>query len=304
MSKEYDDMLNVQADALKDKKELFIEESKENRNRCYELAEKMTEAVATDGKKYEEYLDIQSRFDRYTPNNVLLIMAQRPDAQRLGDYGYWREQGVYIKRRESHSPILILEPGKEYEREDGSIGTYYNAKKLYDISQTTARERIVTMDKADDRALVRALVNNPPVNIISKEANQIPEKKNALFIPEENCIYVKKGMNVEGIFRSLIPELVHAELSDGSISYDRRASELHAMSVTYMLCNKFGIDTKGISLADSTKTFEKMEPKQVRGELSKMRDVMNTISFRMAKVLDVKRDGENRQQSYPEQRER
>ena len=31
-----------------------------------------------------------------------------------------------------------MEPGKEYEREDGSTGTYYNAKKVYDISQTTA----------------------------------------------------------------------------------------------------------------------------------------------------------------------
>ena len=119
----------------------FIAESKNNRNRCYELSEQVTAQVATDSGVFQQYLDIQSRFDRYTANNALLIMAQRPDAQKLGDYGYWRDQNVYVKRMEKKNPVLIMEPGKEYEREDGSIGTYYNAKKLYDISQTNMREK-------------------------------------------------------------------------------------------------------------------------------------------------------------------
>ena len=42
----YDDMLNVQADSLKDSKTLFAEESRENRNKCYEMAERTTLAVA------------------------------------------------------------------------------------------------------------------------------------------------------------------------------------------------------------------------------------------------------------------
>lgn len=60
-----------------------------------------------------------------------------PEAQKLGDYSYWRSQGTFVKRQERDKPVLILEPGKEYEREDGSIGTYYNAKKLYEPSQTS-----------------------------------------------------------------------------------------------------------------------------------------------------------------------
>lgn len=76
----------------------------------------------------QKYLDVQSTFDRYTTNNALLILAQRPDAQKLGDYGYWRDHGFYLKRMERQNPVLILEPGKTYKREDGTVGNYYNAK--------------------------------------------------------------------------------------------------------------------------------------------------------------------------------
>ena len=141
MENNFDSMLNVSAVPQDDKKAAFIAESKNNRSRCYELSEQITNEVAADSGKFQQYLDVQARFDRYTANNALLILAQRPDAERLGDYGYWREQGVFVKRAERQNPVLIMEPGKEYEREDGSIGTYYNAKKLYDISQTTMSER-------------------------------------------------------------------------------------------------------------------------------------------------------------------
>lgn len=137
MSTKFDSMLNVSAVPQDDRTAAFIAESKNNRNRCYELSEQITAAVATDSQMFQKYLDVQSRFDRYTASNSLLILAQRPEAQKLGDYSYWRSQGTFVKRQERDKPVLILEPGKEYEREDGSIGTYYNAKKLYEPSQTS-----------------------------------------------------------------------------------------------------------------------------------------------------------------------
>ena len=169
MENSFDSMLNVSAVPQDDRVAAFIAESKNNRNRCYELSEQITAEVATDSKAFRQYLDVQSRFDRYTANNALLIMAQRPDAQRLGDYGYWRDQGAYVKRAEKKNPVLIMEPGKEYEREDGSIGTYYNAKKLYDISQTNMTEKAQPQTEVDERQLIRALVSNPPVNIVAAE---------------------------------------------------------------------------------------------------------------------------------------
>ena len=48
---------------------------------------------------------------------------------------------MYIKRQEFGRPIKIVESNGEYTRDDGSIGVSYNIKRVYDISQTTARTR-------------------------------------------------------------------------------------------------------------------------------------------------------------------
>lgn len=299
----FDSLLNVSAVPQDDKTAMFIAESKNNRNRCYELAEQMTAAVATDSQTFQNYLDVQSKFDRYTANNALLILAQRPEAQKLGDYGYWRDQGAYVKRHEKKSPILILEPGKEYEREDGSIGTYYNAKKLYDISQTTMKEMAQPQENLDDRTLIRALVSNSPASIVLAEPDQMPEGKGALFTPEENCIYVRKGMDAKSIFLSLSPELALAGFADGNKMYDREADTFHAYCASYMLCKKYGIDTQYFDFSHAPEFFENMEPQEVRAELAKAQESFKNINARMEKSLQQERNQTERQQprmeAYP-----
>ena len=201
---------------------------------------------------------------------------------------------------EKKNPVLIMEPGKEYEREDGSIGTYYNAKKLYDISQTNMREKEPVQELTDERQLIRALLSNPPVNIIAADPDKMPEDKGALFEPEENCIYVRKGMDAEQIFRSLTPELVFAGFANGDQNYDRDEDAFHAYCASYMLCKKYGVDTKGYDFSHAPEFFEGMEPQEVRAELSKARNAANDISSRMAKVLDQNRNLNQRQQPQAE----
>ena len=203
MDNSFDSLLNVSAVPQDDKVQAFIAESKNNRNRCYELSEQVTAQVATDGQMLQNYLDVQSAFDRYAVNNALLILAQRPDSQKLGDYGYWRDHGTYVKRMERQNPVLILEPGKTYEREDGSIGTYYNAKKLYDISQTTMNDKSIEEVSYDERSLIRALVSNPPANIVVAEPDQMPDN---------NCSYASSTV------LRLTSRCLDKALVDGSFS--------------------------------------------------------------------------------------
>ena len=300
MDNSFDSLLNVSAVPQDDKVQAFIAESKNNRNRCYELSEQVTAQVATDGQMLQNYLDVQSTFDRYAVNNALLILAQRPDSQKLGDYGYWRDHGTYVKRMERQNPVLILEPGKTYEREDGSIGTYYNAKKLYDISQTTMNDKSIEEVSYDERSLIRALVSNPPANIVVAEPDQMPDNKGAYFESEENCIYVRKGMDAQEIFQSLVPELVFAGYAEDNPDYDRSEDAFHAYCATYMLSKKYGMDISQFDFTHAPEFFENMEPQEVRGELSKARDAANTISGRMTRVLEQDKNLNRRQQEKSE----
>ncbi|WP_251392673.1 hypothetical protein [Mediterraneibacter agrestimuris] len=296
MSINFDSMLNVSAVPQDDRTAAFIAESKNNRNRCYELSEQITAAVATDSQMFQKYLDVQSRFDRYTASNSLLILAQRPEAQKLGDYSYWRSRGTFVKRQERDNPVLILEPGKEYEREDGSIGMYYNAKKLYEPSQTSLRNYTQEKPQVTEQQLIRALLINPPVNTVPAEPDQMPEGKGALFAPDEKCIYVRKGMDAQSIFLSLSPELTLAGFADGNKMYDRDAEAFHAYWASYMLCKKYDIDTQYFDFSHAPEFFENMEPQEVRAELAKAQESFKNINARMEKSLQQERNQTERQQ--------
>ena len=70
--------------------------------------------------------------------NALLITGQLPEAKKLADFDTWKAAKCFIKKGETG--ILLLEPGEEFQREDGGIGVNYNAKRAFDISQTTSRQ--------------------------------------------------------------------------------------------------------------------------------------------------------------------
>ena len=70
MDNSFDSLLNASAVPQDEKVQAFIAESRNNRNRCYELSEQVTAQVATDGKMLQKYLDVQSTFDRYTTNKL------------------------------------------------------------------------------------------------------------------------------------------------------------------------------------------------------------------------------------------
>lgn len=201
---------------------------------------------------------------------------------------------------EQQNPVLILEPGKTYKREDGTVGNYYNAKKLYDISQTTMSDTTIQKSEYEEHDLIRALVSTPPVNIVAAEPEQMPDEKGAFFKPEEGCIYVRKGMSAQEIFQNLVPELVFAGYADGNPHYDKNEDAFHVSCASYMLCKKYGMDTSRYNFLHAPEFFENMEPQEVRGELSKARDAANAISGRMTRVLEQDKNLNQRQQEKSE----
>lgn len=87
----------------------------------------MAHEIMQDGDAFRGFLNVQARFDRYSPTNALLIYAQNDKATRLRDFDGWKKQGVYVRRHETG--ISILEAGDSYVTEDGRTGYYYHVKR-------------------------------------------------------------------------------------------------------------------------------------------------------------------------------
>ena len=265
-------------------KEAWAAKKKAERDEVYALADATAEEVCADGGKFRDYLDVQANFRHYSATNALLILATKPDARRLGDKDFWRDQGVYIKRQEFGRPIKIVESNGEYTRDDGSIGVSYNIKRVYDISQTTARTRTPQAVSHDARALLNALIYKRPTPVQS--VDELPNGIDAVYDREQNAVFVRRGLSANDLFCGLSKALAQAELARTGEEYTEENTGFKAQCVSYILGKEFGVEVSGYAFETPADFLRTDDPQTIRAELTDIRDTAYDISARMMRSLE------------------
>ena len=190
--------------------------------------------------------------------------------------------------------MKILEPGKEYDREDGTRGTSFEVKRVYDVSQTRGRVRSAPAVKLDDRVLLKALIHRTPVPI--QTADSLPNNMGAMYDHSQQVIFVCRGMGAEDIFRSVSKELAHAELAGAQQNYNRSDAAFAAYSASYLLCKRYGVDVSDYNFSRLPASFRESNPQQVRETLTEIRDTANQIATRMYRALGHDRTPKSKEQ--------
>lgn len=273
-------------------KEAWAAKKQEERKELYDLADTTAVEISTDGEKFQKYLDVQARFDRYSPTNALLIYAQMPEATQLKDFDGWKDAGVSVQRKPKS--VKILEPGKEYQREDGTRGTSFEVKRVFDVSQVKGRLRSAPGVKYDDRALLKALIHRSPVPIQTVES--LPNNMGALYDHDQQVIFVCRGMGAEDIFRSVSKELCHAEIAGTRENYNRNDAAFAAYGASYLLCRKYGVDVADYDFSRLPASIREQDARGVRDSLTEIRDTANQVSSRMYRALEQSRSPKNKEQ--------
>ncbi len=270
-------------------KEEWAAQKQEQRKAAYELIDTTCEKMMADGGAFQQYLDVQGHFDRYSVNNAILVSAQMPEATQLKDYGSWKQSRAYVDK--DAQKITILEPGKEYEREDGSKAVGYNAKVVYDISQTSAKDRQQPQEAKTMRELVSAMIDASPVSFVPVDDLELP----AFYDSAQQTIFIKTGLNEEQLFVSMAKE-VSAAVFDFKHKESRDASDFKSFCVAYMVSSRYGVDTKGFNFDKLPKEFEGMETQEFKGQLGSMRDVLGEIQSDMYKSLEKNKPPKSKEQ--------
>ena len=260
----------------------WIQQKRAEREHAYEMMDQASELITSDGGRVKDYLDLQSRFPRFSVGNVLLISMQKPDAVRVADYKTWKEAGAYIKRGETG--MIILERGGEYTRRDGSTGVSFNAKRVFDISQTSARYASEPVVRKDDRLLIKALVYNAPCEVKISDNSDYPREPEAKYDPESHTVNVKIGKDARSLFRELARELAHAHMDVEG--YSREDCSFAAECASYMVCRRNGVDVSGFSFDELPDRFKALDPRGVRAELVVARDAANAIVSDMDRLYE------------------
>ena len=272
-------------------KEAWAAKKQEERKELYALADSTATEISKDGDKYRQYLDVQARFNRYTPTNALLILAQMPEATQLKDFDGWKEAGVSVQRKPKS--VKMLEPGKEYDREDGTRGTSFEVKRVFDVR---GRVRSAPAVKLDDRVLLKALIHRTPVPI--QTVDSLPNNTGAMYDHNQKVIFVCRGMGAEDIFRSVSKELAHAELAGIRQNYSRSDAAFAAYSASYLLCKRYGVDVSDYNFSRLPASFRESSPQQVRETLTEIRDTANQIATRMYRALEQNRAPKSKEQEW------
>lgn len=254
-------------------KEEWAAAKQAQRKEAYELIDNTCSEMVASGDSFRQYLDVQGRFDRYSVANAILVSAQMPEATQLKEYSKWKANRVYVNK--DAQKIIILEPSKEYTREDGTKGVSYNAKVVYDISETSAKDRQQEQEPKSMRELVSALIDASPVPCVPVGELELP----AYYDSSQQTIFVKKGLSEEVLFVSMAKE-VSAAVYDFKHNESRDASDFKSFCVAYMVSSRYGVDTRGFDFSRLPREYAEMDTQNLYRFL-----VMNMQDFLMLKYI-------------------
>lgn len=263
-------------------KEDFAEKKRAKKERVYNLIDDTALDVMSSPEKFKAYLDTQSRMDRYSAVNALLIYSQRPKATQLKDFDDWSKDNVKIVK--GAKSISILEP-VEYSKRDGTTGISYNVKRMFDVSQTNGRKTPAPSVNRDPKEFITTMFDASPVEVQLVDELPYPNT-GAFYNNEKQTLFVKKAVGDSVVVAQCVAqELAHAQLSINSDTYSRRDMGFQAVCIGYMICKKHGIDTQNFAIERIPDEYKNMNAKEIRAFLSKTRNAMSDIQSSISEQL-------------------
>ena len=257
--------------------------------------------------RYRNYLTTMSRFHRYSLNNVMLIHAQKPDATLVAGFNKWKNSfGRHVKKGEKGIQILAPTPYKIKQEEqkldpdtklplldeNGEPVTeekevtipMFKVVSVFDVSQTDGRplpqiSSTLTGDVAEYEVFLEALHRTSPVPI---SFQAMEPGMDGYFAPKKQEIFLREGMSQVQTICAAVHEIAHSKLHDYEHTTEladngetilvpgeksRNTEEVEAESVSYAVCQYFGIETAENSFGYIAAWSQGKELKELRASL-------------------------------------
>ena len=236
-----------------------------------------------ESEKYMRYLSVMSRFHRYSVNNTMLIYMQKPDATLVAGYNKWKNQFErHVKRGEhgitiiaptpfkkkieeqkldpdTKAPILDAEGKAVVEEREVEI-PMFRPVKVFDVSQTDGKplpELASTLsgNVQNYEAFMEALRRSAPVPL---SVEPMAANMDGYFSPDQQRIAIRAGMSEVQTVSAAVHEIAHSKRHNYAKAQeeaaragdkeppkkkDRNTEEVEAESISYAVCQYYGIQT-------------------------------------------------------------
>jgi antirestriction protein ArdC len=200
------------------------------------------------------YLEVMSRFHRYSWGNALLIYSQRPNATHVAGFRAWHRLGRYVRKGEKG--IVILAPmvgkkksaGDELTEDEQTRLFGFRAAHVFDVSQTEGEPlpqfAAVTGDPGDLIGKLKSFVAQKGIALEYSDAIRPAQGTST-----GGKITLLPGLSAAEEFSVLVHETAHELLHRG----DRRAATTHtvreteAEAVAFVVNSAVGLNTNSSS---------------------------------------------------------
>ena len=257
--------------------------------------------------KYQQYLSTMSRFHRYSVNNTMLIYMQRPDATHVAGFNKWRDQfgrnvlkgekGIRIiaptpyKKKveeiktdpETNAPVLDAD-GKAIIEEKEIRIPMFKVVSVFDVSQTYGKPlpqlaADLSGNVQQYEVFMEALRRASPVPM---EIKPVARDTDGFFSIKAQSITIRAGMSEVQTVCAAVHEIAHAKLHDyehmTELADDgetilvpgeksRNTEEVEAESISYAVCQYYGIETGENSFGYIATWSKGKELKELRASL-------------------------------------
>ena len=262
-------------------------------------------------EKYKTFLDTMAKFPRYSVNNNILIMMQRPDASLVQSYGGWKKMGRNVKRGEKGIRILAPAPYKaqvEQQKVDSNGRGIFDTKgnpvmetvevdrvafkpvSTFDVSQTEGKElpslgvSELTGSVENYNAFIEAIKEVCPVPIGFED---IKSGAKGYYHTTDKRIAIQSGMSELQTLKTAIHEMTHQMLHSGEDKKTRSSKEVEAESVAYTVCKHYGLDTSDYSFSYVAGWSSGKDVKELKESLDTIQKAAKDIITSLDEKLSV-----------------
>ena len=273
-------------------REEWLRQKNAERESAYRMMDEMADLIKTRTGDLRNFLDLMIQFPRHSVGNLMLIAAQMPDATDLREFNEWKGLGTSIKK--GQTGIMLLEPGKEFTRSDGTSGMRYNVKRVFDIKQTRALSNPPVPFLFLPQPLLAALYNDPVCGVEVDGTMTGTKGDDAVYDPEKGVIRVAKVSRMSNLIVPLARETAKAYLCSGD-SVPEHADEM-ALCVSYVFCKRKGADVSNIDLSAVKDGIKDLNPRQIRRMMDKVKDVASAMREQMNRYFREQKEQREAQQ--------
>ena len=230
-------------------------------NKKTEILATLAEGIArlTSSAEWQAWLDVQSRFHRYSFGNTLLIALQRPDATQVAGFHAWLRLSRHVRKGEKGiaiiAPVVRRTRVKDEATGDETVITgapsAFRIAHVFDLAQTDGADLpavpVHKLEGDDTEGLYTRLIAVAHSLGFTVEEDYLENGVNGDCSHAENRIRVEVRNDPQQQVKTLAHELAHAILHADRTNLVRERAELEAESVAYVVCRELGIDSSAYS---------------------------------------------------------